>query len=267
LAWLVYHHLQVKFGYGISYKSEIGGGLYLPHYGGINVSEIARIGLNCNLSQLVTIGVSRRGELKGVPVIGNEVYIGPGAVIFGAIHVGDRAAIGANCVVTKDVPEDAVMAGVPGKVISDEGSTGYIHNIMREAYGTTQEQEWDLVITPRKKWYDLQLDEVWRYRDLIALFVRRDFVTRVKQTILGPLWLILQPILSSLVFTVIFGNIAKLSTDGLPQMLFYMSGNVLWNYFSNCLRAHRIPFGRMRASSVRFISRAWSCPSQRSSPL
>ncbi len=133
LAWLVYHHLQVKFGYGISYKSEIGGGLYLPHYGGINVSEIARIGLNCNLSQLVTIGVSRRGELKGVPVIGDEVYIGPGAVIFGAIQVGDRAAIGANCVVTKDVPEDAVMAGVPGKVISYEGSTGYIHNIMREA--------------------------------------------------------------------------------------------------------------------------------------
>ncbi len=100
---------------------------------------------------------------------------------------------------------------------------------------TTQQQEWDLVITPRKKWYDLQLGDVWRYRDLIALFVRRDFVTRIKQTVLGPLWLILQPIMSSLVFTVIFGNIAKLSTDGLPQMLFYMSGNVLWNYFSNCL--------------------------------
>ena len=101
--------------------------------------------------------------------------------------------------------------------------------------GTTQQQEWDLVITPRKKWYDLQLDEVWRYLDLIALFVRRDFVSRYKQTILGPLWLIIQPILNSLVFTVVFGNIARLSTDGLPPMLFYMSGTVLWSYFSNCL--------------------------------
>ena len=100
---------------------------------------------------------------------------------------------------------------------------------------TTQQQEWDLVITPRKKWYDLQLGDVWRYRDLIALFVRRDFVSRYKQTILGPLWLIIQPILNSLVFTVVFGNIARLSTDGLPPMLFYMSGTVLWSYFSNCL--------------------------------
>lgn len=96
-------------------------------------------------------------------------------------------------------------------------------------------ETWDLVITPRKKWYDLQLRDVWRYRDLIALFVRRDFVSRFKQTILGPLWLIIQPILTTLVFTVIFGQIARLPTDGLPQMLFYLSGTVLWNYFSNCL--------------------------------
>jgi serine O-acetyltransferase len=130
LAWLVYHRLQVKFGYGISYRSEIGGGLSLPHYGGINVSELAHIGCNCNLSQLVTIGVSRRGEHAGVPVIGDAVYIGPGAVIFGAIKVGDRAAIGANCVVTKDVPADAVVVGISGAVISYEGSAGYIHNTL-----------------------------------------------------------------------------------------------------------------------------------------
>ena len=98
-----------------------------------------------------------------------------------------------------------------------------------------EEENWDLIITPRKKWYDLQLREVWHYRDLIALFVRRDFVSRYKQTILGPLWLIIQPILNSLVFTVIFGNIARLPTDGLPPILFYMSGTVLWHYFSNCL--------------------------------
>ena len=100
---------------------------------------------------------------------------------------------------------------------------------------TTETENWDLIITPRKKWYDLQLADVWRYRDLIALFVRRDFVSRYKQTILGPLWLIIQPIMNSLVFTVIFGNIARLPTDGLPQIIFYMSGTVLWHYFSNCL--------------------------------
>jgi len=99
----------------------------------------------------------------------------------------------------------------------------------------SQYEEWDLVITPRKKWYDLQLRDLWRYRDLIVLFVRRDFVSRFKQTILGPLWYIIQPLLTSIVFTVIFGQIAKLPTDGLPQILFYMSGTVMWHYFSNCL--------------------------------
>jgi len=100
---------------------------------------------------------------------------------------------------------------------------------------TSDSESWDLIITPRKKWYDLQLPDVWRYRDLIALFVRRDFVSRYKQTILGPLWFLIQPLLTSVVFTVIFGNIAQLPTDGLPQLLFYMSGNVLWGYFSSCL--------------------------------
>jgi len=99
----------------------------------------------------------------------------------------------------------------------------------------TKDTDWDLIITPRKKWYDLQLRDVWHYRDLIGMFVRRDFVSRYKQTILGPLWFLIQPLLTSVVFVVVFGNIANLPTDGLPQMLFYMSGNVLWNYFSGCL--------------------------------
>jgi lipopolysaccharide transport system permease protein len=98
-----------------------------------------------------------------------------------------------------------------------------------------EDTQWDLIISPRKKWYDLQLADVWRYRDLIALFVRRDFVSRYKQTILGPLWFIIQPLITSLVFTVIFGNIAQLPTDGLPQYLFYLSGNVMWGYFAACL--------------------------------
>ena len=104
------------------------------------------------------------------------------------------------------------------------------------------EQSWDLIITPRKKWWDLQLRDVWHYRDLIGLFVRRDFVSRYKQTILGPLWFIIQPLLTSIVFTVIFGNIARLPTDGLPQMLFYMSGNILWSYFSTCLTSTSTTF-------------------------
>jgi len=100
---------------------------------------------------------------------------------------------------------------------------------------STESENWDLIITPRKKWYDLQLKDVWRYRDLIALFVRRDFVSRFKQTILGPLWFIIQPLFTSIVFTVIFGQIARLPTDGLPQILFYMSGTVVWSYFASCL--------------------------------
>jgi len=106
----------------------------------------------------------------------------------------------------------------------------------------TTDDDWDLIITPRKKWWDLQLRDVWHYRDLIVLFVRRDFVSRFKQTILGPVWFLLQPLLTSLVFTVIFGNIAQLPTDGLPQMLFYMSGTILWNYFSTCLTSTSTTF-------------------------
>jgi lipopolysaccharide transport system permease protein len=99
-----------------------------------------------------------------------------------------------------------------------------------------QEQEhWDLVIKPHSKWYDLRLKEILRYKDLLFLFVRRDFVSIYKQTILGPLWFFIQPIITAITFTVIFGNLAKISTDGLPQILFYMCGITLWNYFSDTL--------------------------------
>jgi lipopolysaccharide transport system permease protein len=96
---------------------------------------------------------------------------------------------------------------------------------------------WQWVIRPRARWFDLHLADLWRYRDLVAMFVRRDFVSQFKQTILGPAWFVLQPLLTTLVFVVVFGNIANLSTDGLPKMLFYMSGNVVWTYFSNALAA------------------------------
>ena len=100
---------------------------------------------------------------------------------------------------------------------------------------TYTNDEWDLIIQPRRSWWDLRLDQLWRYRDLVWLFVWRDFVAYYKQTILGPLWYFIQPILTTIVFTVIFGNIAKLSTDGLPPFIFYMAGNTLWGYFSACL--------------------------------
>lgn len=100
---------------------------------------------------------------------------------------------------------------------------------------THEGQQWTTIIQPRGKWFDLRLKELWRYRDLILLFVRRDFVAQYKQTILGPAWHIIQPLLTSVVFTVIFGRIAKLSTDGLPPFLFYMSGTVAWTYFANVI--------------------------------
>ncbi|HXX80152.1 MAG TPA: ABC transporter permease [Thermodesulfovibrionales bacterium] len=95
--------------------------------------------------------------------------------------------------------------------------------------------EWTSVIRPISGWFDIHLAELWRYRDLIMLFVRRDFVSVYKQTILGPIWFLLQPIFTTLVFTIIFGRIAKIPTDGIPQPLFYMAGVVAWSYFSGCL--------------------------------
>lgn len=94
---------------------------------------------------------------------------------------------------------------------------------------------WTLEIHPKNKLLDLNLKEIWQYRDLLMLLVRRDFVSVYKQTILGPLWFIIQPILTTLMFMVVFGGIAKISTDGMPQSLFYMAGIVTWNYFSACI--------------------------------
>ncbi|MBN1166318.1 MAG: ABC transporter permease [Methanospirillaceae archaeon] len=90
-------------------------------------------------------------------------------------------------------------------------------------------------IRPQCGWFNIDLAELWRYRDLIFLFVRRDFVAVYKQTILGPIWFLIQPLFTTIVFTVIFSNIAKIPTDGLPPMLFYMSGTVCWAYFASCM--------------------------------
>lgn len=96
-------------------------------------------------------------------------------------------------------------------------------------------EDWTIEIYPKSKLLDLNLREVWRYRDLLTLFVRRDFVAVYKQTIFGPLWFFIQPVLTTIMFMVVFGGIAKMSTDGMPQAAFYLSGIVLWNYFATAL--------------------------------
>lgn len=100
---------------------------------------------------------------------------------------------------------------------------------------TDSQTEWDMIIHPQRVWWDLHLGELWQYRDLIRLLVWRDFVAAYKQTVLGPLWYLIQPILSTIVFTLIFDKVAQLPTDGLPPFLFYLAGNTIWLYFSTCL--------------------------------
>jgi lipopolysaccharide transport system permease protein len=95
-------------------------------------------------------------------------------------------------------------------------------------------QDWDVVLKPKEGWLDIHLEDLLKYRELILLFVKRDFVTFYKQTILGPLWYIIHPLVNSVIFTIIFGKIAKISTDGTPPYLFYMSGTIVWSYFATC---------------------------------
>lgn len=100
-----------------------------------------------------------------------------------------------------------------------------------------QNQDWTEVIVPNSSLLSVNLKEVWRYRDLVLLLVKRDFVTYFKQTILGPIWFFVNPIFTTLIYTFVFGNIAGISTDGAPQAVFYLSGVILWNYFSTSLTA------------------------------
>ncbi|MBS0617805.1 MAG: ABC transporter permease [Spirochaetes bacterium] len=99
------------------------------------------------------------------------------------------------------------------------------------------EDKWDTVIEAHRAWFSIDWRELWKYRDLIFMFVRRDFVAFYKQTILGPLWYLIQPLFTTLIFTVIFSKLAAIPTDGVPALLFYLSGLVMWNYFSDCLVA------------------------------
>ena len=117
---------EVLTGISIPASSEIGHSFYIGHFGGITLNSKAIIGSNCNISQGVTIGVSGKDENRGVPIIGNNVYIGANAVICGKIKVGDNTLIGACSLVNRDLPDNAVAVGVPAQIISFKGSNGYI---------------------------------------------------------------------------------------------------------------------------------------------
>lgn len=118
--------IEILTGMELPNRAEIGKGLYIPHTGGIYIHCGVKIGDYCNLSQQVTIGVGGRGEKQGCPQIGDRVYIAPGAKIFGPIKIGNDVAIGANAVVTKDLPDNAVAVGIPAKVINYKGSQDFI---------------------------------------------------------------------------------------------------------------------------------------------
>ena len=98
-----------------------------------------------------------------------------------------------------------------------------------------QGENWTTIIKPKTGWFDINLKELVQYKDLIVMFVKRDFKTMYKQTILGPLWIIINPLMTTLMYTIVFGNIANISTDGMPQIVFYMLGTTVWTYFSSCL--------------------------------
>lgn len=118
----------IKYGIRIPLETKVGAGLYISHFGGIWISSQVRIGKNCNLSQNVTLGGISEGAGKGAPTIGDQVYIGPGAVISGNVTIGNNALIGANSVVLTNVPEDGVFIGVPAKLFSKAGSKHYVHH-------------------------------------------------------------------------------------------------------------------------------------------
>jgi len=127
IARLILSHYGYKFGISIPKITQIDSGFYIGHYGGIVINKRVIIGKNCNISQGVTLGQANRGKRKGTPIIGDNVYMGPGAKIIGNVTIGNNVAIGANCVVTKDILDNSVVVGIPGTVISSDGSEGYVN--------------------------------------------------------------------------------------------------------------------------------------------
>ena len=126
LGLLAHKAMEILTGISLPPEVEVGEGLYIGHFGPIIISPEARLGRHCNLSQGVTLGVGGRGDRRGAPVLGNRVYVGAGAILFGRIDVGEDAAIGAGAVVTKPVPPRGVVAGNPARLISEAGSFDFV---------------------------------------------------------------------------------------------------------------------------------------------
>ena len=129
VARIWFKHVQRRFGFQIPHTTKIGGGLFFSHYGGIVVNPKTVIGENCNIAQGVTIGQINTGEKAGCPVIGNQVWIGPNAVVVGKITIGDDVLIAPLSYVNFDVAQGSVVMGNPAKIVSDKGSFGYINNV------------------------------------------------------------------------------------------------------------------------------------------
>ncbi len=106
---------------------------------------------------------------------------------------------------------------------------------MAEEKTSVQEEKWDIVIKPKDKLFSVDFRELWNYRDLCSLFVKRNIITQYKQTILGPAWFVIQPALTVIMYMVVFGSIAGIPTDGVPRPLFYLAGTCMWNYFAECM--------------------------------
>jgi serine O-acetyltransferase len=128
LPWFVLSKLKYKYGYDIPAETTIAEGFYIGHFGNVVISSKATIKKNCNISHGVTIGYKAGNLNNGYPIIGENVYIGPGAKIFGGITVGNNVAIGANAVVNKDIPDNCTVAGVPAQIVSQSGSFELILN-------------------------------------------------------------------------------------------------------------------------------------------
>lgn len=131
LGRLWYKRLQYKFGFQIPHTSKIAEGLFIGHFGNIVINQGVEIGANCNIAQGVTLGYVSRGNKKGCPVLGDRVWIGANSVIVGKISIGNDVLIAPLTLVNQDIPDRAVVAGNPGKVISFDGSMGYVNNILQ----------------------------------------------------------------------------------------------------------------------------------------
>ncbi len=123
-----YNHFKYKFGFDIEYSTEIDKGFYLGHWGGVVIHPDTIIGKNCNISHQVTIGIDNNRGVNSVPVLGDNVYLGPGCKVFGKITLGSGCAAGANSVVNNDVPHGVTVAGVPARIISEKDSSAYVKN-------------------------------------------------------------------------------------------------------------------------------------------